>query len=126
MKYRYFSKGEESIFNKLSGNVQRAIETQANIDVEAHKLSRYYGHVLKDNETETGLFNMICEEYSRKSEEDLKKLVAFDSRALYYYPLKKDREEYYESLAKERAKRMDDNIYIQTHQHYKNFKDTGR
>lgn len=126
MKYRYFSKGEGSIFNTLSGNVQRAIETQANIDVEAHKLSKYYGHVLKDDETETGLFNMICEEYSRKSEEDLKKLVVFDSRTLYYYPFKKDREEYYESLAKERAKRMDNDIYIQTHQHYKNFNDTGR
>ena len=126
MKHRYFSKGEGSIFNTLSGNVQRAIETQANIDVEAHKLSKYYGHVLKDDETETGLFNMICEEYSRKSEEDLKKLVAFDSRALYHYPFKKDREEYYESLAKERAKRMDNDIYIQTHQRYKNFNDTGR
>ena len=126
MKYRYFSKGEGSIFNTLCGNVQRAIETQANIDVEAHKLSKYYGYVLKDDETETGLFNMICEEYSRKSEEDLKKLVEFDSRALYYYPFKKDREEYYESLAKERSKRMDNDIYIQTHQHYKNFKDTGR
>lgn len=126
MQYRYFSREGESIFKNLSGQVQRAIETQANIDVEAHKLSKYYGHVLKDDETETGLFNMICEEYARKSEEQLQRLIDFDSKALTYYPLKKDRDEYYESLAKERSKRMDKEIDFQTHKHFRNYNNTGR
>lgn len=121
MKYRHFSDEKESNFNKLSEDIKRAIETQANIDVEAHKLSRFYGHVLKDDETETGLFNMLCQEYTNKSEIELKKLVILESKALYYYPLKKERFEYYERLAKERAKTMDKDIYNQTYQHYKDF-----
>ena len=125
MKYRHFSCEKESNFSKLSGDVQRAIETQANIDVEAHKLSRFYGHVLKDDETETGLFNMICQEYAEKSDIELKKLVILDSKALYYYPMTKDRMGYYETLAKERAERMDNNIRAQTCMHFKDY-NTGR
>ena len=121
MKYRHFHDEKGSNFSKLSGDVKRAIETQANIDVEAHKLSRFYGHVLKDDETETGLFNMICKEYANKSDIELKKCVILESKYLYYYPLTKDRMEYYESLAKERAKTMDNNIYSQTYQHFKDF-----
>ena len=121
MEYRHFHDEKGSNFSKLSGNIQRAIETQANIDVEAHKLSRFYGHVLKDDETETGLFNMLCKEYADKPEIELKKLAILDSKALYYYPMTKDRMEYYESLAKKRAKRMDANIYAQTYQHFKDF-----
>ena len=121
MKYRHFHDEKGSNFSKLSGDVKRAIETQANIDVEAHKLSRFYGHVLKDDETETGLFNMICKEYANKSDIELKKCVILESKYLYYYPLTQDRMEYYESLAKERAKVMDNNIYSQTYQHFKDF-----
>ena len=112
MKYRHFHDEKGSNFNKLSGDIQRAIETQANIDVEAHKLSRFYGHVLKDDETETGLFRMICQEYADKSGIELKKLVILDSKALYYYPMTKDRMKYYESLAKERAIILDKKIYL--------------
>lgn len=121
MKYRHFSDEKGSNFSKLSGDVKRAIETQANIDVEAHKLSRFYGHVLKDDETETGLFNMLCREYIDKSEIELKKLVILESKYLYYYPLTQDRFEYYEKLAQERAKIMDTNIYSQTYQHFKDY-----
>lgn len=127
MNYRHFScYTGGSKFIELTEQEKRAVEIQANIDVEAHKLSKYYAHVLKDEETEIGLFNMICEEYSRKSKEQLEQLVRFDSETLYRYPLQKHREKYYQSLAKERCKRMDEEIYIQTHTHYKNYKDTGR
>ena len=121
MEYRHFHDEKESNFNKLSGDIQRAIETQANIDVQAHKFSHSYGHVLKDDETETGLFNMICQEYANKSNKELKKLVILDSKALYYYSMTKDRMKYYESLAKERAKKIDVTIQAQTHRNFKNY-----
>ena len=93
MNYRHFSfLKKESKFIELSGDKQRAIETQANIAVEAHKISRYY-----------------------------KKYVILDSKALYYYPLTKDRYAYYEQLAKEKAKLMDNNIFIETQKHFKQF-----
>ena len=40
MKYRHFSGFDmHSNFENLAGHVQRAIETQANIDLMAHKFS---------------------------------------------------------------------------------------
>jgi len=110
MDYRHFSDEKGSNFSKLSGDIQRAIETQANIDLQAYKLSKHYGHVIKDEETEDGLFRMLCKEYAEKSEKELKKLVIMESRALYFYPLTKDRFEYYERKARERAETMDINI----------------
>ena len=119
MKYRHFSNYERgSNFNNLSGEKQRAIETQANIDTEAYKLSRYYKPALKTEETEQQLFNMLCDEYSNKSDIEIKKMVILDSKALYYYPLTKDRHEYYERLAKEEANRIDKKIYIESHMHF--------
>ena len=126
MKYRHFSDEKGSNFEKLSEDIQRAIETQANIDLQAYKLSKHYGHVIKDEETEDGLFRMLCKEYAEKSEKDLKKLVIMESRALYFYPLTKDRMEYYMTKAKERAETMDRDIDSQTRSNYKFNKDTGR
>lgn len=126
MKYRHFSDEKGSNFEKLSEDIKRAIETQANIDLQAHKLCKYYGHVLKDDETEEGLFKMICKEYAAKSEEELRKLVIVESRILYFYPLTKDRMEYYMTKAKERAETMDRDIDSQTRSNYKFNKDTGR
>lgn len=110
MDYKHFSDEKGSDFSKLSGDIQRAIETQANIDLQAYKLSKRYGHVIKDEETEENLFRKLCKKYAEKSEKDLKKLVIMESRALYFYPLTKDRLEYYEREARERAETMDMNV----------------
>ena len=122
MQYRHFSGfNKESNFEKLSGDKQRAIETQANIDVEAHKLSRYYKAATRYEETQEQLFNLLCDEYANKSESEIKKLVILDSKYLYYYPLTKDRMDYYQRLAKEQAQTMDRNIFIQTREHFTSF-----
>lgn len=122
MKYRYFSGfNENSNFMKLSGDIQRAIETQANIDLLANKMSKYYGKPIKGEEIEEGLFNEFCEQYALKSNEELKKLVILDSKILYLYPLTKDRMEYYKAKAKEKAELLDENVRIRVSKHYRNF-----
>ena len=122
MKYRHFSGfNKESNFEKLSGDKQRAIETQANIELEAHILSKYYKFAMKDVETQQDFFNLLCDEFSNKSEEEIKKFVILDSKALYYYPLTKNRFDYYQNLAEERAKRIDMEIFIQTNRHFATF-----
>lgn len=122
MNYRHFSDFERgSKFVELSGDQRRAIETQANIDVEAHKLSRFYKMAMQKEGIEQDLFNMLCDEYSNKSELEIKKMVILDSKALYYYPLTKDRHEYYMRLAEERAERMDKRIMYETQQHFRDY-----
>lgn len=122
MNYRHFSDFERgSKFVELSGDQRRAIETQANIDVEAHKLSRFYKMAMQKEGIEQDLFNMLCDEYSNKSELEIKKMVILDSKALYYYPLTKDRHEYYMRLAEERAERMDKRIMYETKQHFRDY-----
>ena len=122
MIYKHFLDfTKNSPFDKLSGDQKRAVETQANIDLEAHKLSRYYKKAIKDEEIENELFKALCKYYAKASENELKKMVILDSKALYYYPLTKSRIEYYEKLAKERADAMDRNIYAQTKLHFKDF-----
>lgn len=122
MIYKHFLDfTKNSPFDKLSGDQKRAVETQANIDLEAHKLSRYYKKAIKDEEIENELFKALCKYYAKASENELKKMVILDSKALYYYPLTKNRIEYYEKLAKERADAMDRNIYAQTKLHFKDF-----
>lgn len=122
MKYMHFSFiKKESNFNILSGDKQRAIEMQANIVVEARRLSKYYGKAMLNEQTRQNFFDTLCDIYSNKSEEELKKYVILDSKALYYYPLTKDRYEYYEKLAKEKAERMDKNMQFFTKDHFKDF-----
>ena len=122
MEYMHFSFiKKESNFNTLSGDKQRAIETQVNIAVEAHRLSKYYGKAMSNEQTRQNFFDMLCDVYSNKSEEELKKYVILDSKALYYYPLTKDRYEYYEKLAKEKAEKMDKNIQFFTKDHFSSF-----
>lgn len=122
MKYRYFSGFDEnSNFMKLSGNIQRAIETQANIDLLANKLSKYYNKSIQGEEAEEKAFNTFCEQYASKNEDELKKLVIIDSKILYFYPLTKDRMRYYETRAKEKAEILDKNVRIRVNKHYKDF-----
>ena len=53
MIYRhYLDFTKNSPFDKLSGDQKRAVETQANIDLEAHKLSKYYKRAIKEEEIE--------------------------------------------------------------------------
>lgn len=122
MNYRHFSGfNKESNFEKLSGIEQRAIETQANIDLEVHKLSKYYKAAFKEENTEIELFNILCDEYSNKPRKEIKKFVLLDSKALYYYPLTEDRMNYYQRIAEEKVKTFDNNIFIQTCGKFKKF-----
>ena len=122
MNYRHFSfLKKESKFIKLSGDKQRAIETQANIAVEAHKISRYYKKSMQNEELQQQFFDMLCDIYANKSEQEIKKYVILDSKALYYYPLTKDRYAYYDKLAEEKARKMDNDIFIETRKHFKQF-----
>lgn len=122
MNYRHFSfLKKESKFIELSGDKQRAIETQANIAVEAHKMSRYYKKSMQDEELQQQFFDMLCDVYANKSEQEIKKYIILDSKALYCYPLTKDRYAYYDKLAEEKAKRMDNDIFIETQKHFKTF-----
>lgn len=121
MIYRHYFDNKNSPFGKLSGDIQRAIETQANIDVEAHKQSRYYNKSLKDEEIEIELFKALCKQYAKQSEKELKRLVILDSKALYYYPSTKERMLYYEKLAKDKAESMDRTIIARMSNHFKDY-----
>lgn len=121
MIYRHYSDNKNSPFGKLSGDIQRAIETQANIDVEAHKQSKYYYKAIKDEEIELELFKTLCKQYAKQSKKELKKLIILDSKALYYCPLTEDRMLYYERLAKEKAESMDRTIIFRMSKHFKDF-----
>lgn len=105
MEYRYFSGfSDNSKFETFPGHVKRAIETQANIDLEAHKLSKCHKHKIKNEEM---FFNNLCEKYAQKDEDEIKKLTILESKYLYIYPLDKDRMNFYQHQAEEQAKRMD-------------------
>lgn len=122
MRYRHFSGDwEGSKFGELAGNVQNAIEVQANIDLEANKLSKYYGKAIKGEEIETSLFNTFCEKYAQGDETKLKELVILESKALYMYPLTEERFAFYEKRAKIQAERMDNEVKRQVVSHYKQF-----
>ena len=111
MEYRHFSGFDmHSNFENLAGHVQRAIETQANIDLEAYKQSQYNKKRVDSEDKEVELFNKICDEYANSSELKLKKLVILESRALYFYSLTEDRMNFYESQAMEMAKKMDESV----------------
>lgn len=45
-------------------------------------------------------------------EKDVKKYVIKDSRALYFFPLEKDRSRYYEQQSREYADRLDNNYLL--------------
>ena len=122
MKFRHFSGFNlNSNFEKLTGDIQRAIEMQANIDLMANKISKYYGKQIKGDKIEEQLFNEFCNLYANKDENTLKRLVISESKALYYYPLTKDRMNYYEQLAMEKASRLDKDVITQVQDHYKQF-----
>lgn len=120
MEYRHYTGfNKNSNFEKLSGDIQRAILTQANIELEARKLSKYFQKSFKDESIQEEFFNMTCDQYSNKDEKELKKLVIIDSKALYFHPLTKDRLNYYESQAELKAKQIDNDIQIRMGDHFR-------
>lgn len=121
MEYHYFSGKHESKFRTLSGDLQRAIETQANIDLEARKISKYLGKSYVSPSVQDYFFNIQCEKYANSDEEKLKKLKILDSKALYYYPLTKDRMAYYQSRAEELSKSLDIDTKYRMAEHFKDF-----
>lgn len=122
MNYRHFSfLKKESKFAELSGDKQRAIETQANILIEARKMSRSFKDAMQDENIQQTMFDIACDIYANKSEQEIKKYVIFDSKALYYYPLTEDRHAYYEQLAKEKADLIDNKAFLEVLKHSKQF-----
>lgn len=121
MEYRYFSGKHESKFRTLSGDLQRAIETQVNIDLEARKISKYLGKSYASPSVQDYFFNERCEKYANASEDELKKLKILESKALYYHPLTKDRMNYYQSRAIELSKSIDIDTKYKMIEHFKDF-----
>lgn len=122
MNYRHFSfSKKESKFAELSGDKQRAIETQANILIEARKISHSFKDAMQDENTQQTMFDIACDIYANKHEQEIKKYVIFDSKALYYYPLTKDRYAYYEQLAKEKADSIDNKVFLEALKYSKQF-----
>lgn len=120
MEYRHYTGfNKNSNFEKLSGDIQRAILTQVNIELEARKLSKYFQKSFKDESIQEEFFNMTCDQYSNKDEKELKKLVIMESKSLYFHPLTEDRFKYYEMQAELRAKQLDNNIKIRMSDHFK-------
>lgn len=122
MNYRHFSfSKKESKFAELSGDKQRAIETQANILIEARKISHSFKDAMQDDNIQQTMFDIVCDIYANKPEQEIKKYVIFDSKALYYYPLTKDRYAYYEQLAKEKADSIDNKVFLEALKYSKQF-----
>ena len=122
MNYRHFTGfNENSKFEKLSGDIQRAIETQTNIDLEARKISQYFRKAFSNEDVQVKFFNKTCEEYANKDENELKKLVIKESKALYFHPLTKDMFEYYDNLAELEAKKLDNIIKYRVNGHFKEY-----
>lgn len=102
-----------SPFRTLPGHYQRAIQTQANIEVMGYKLSKTYGKKYNIEENALELFSNLCEKYA-KNENKIKELACKDSKTLYLYPLRKDRESYYLQQATEYALQLDNSVkYLQ-------------
>ena len=107
MIHRYIVSNEGGKeFEQLPGHYKRAIQTQANIEVLGYQLSKSHGKLYEKEQSANDLFIKICNEYA-KDEEKYKKFACEESRALYLYPLKKDREVYYYNKAKEFAENLD-------------------
>ncbi len=108
MEYLHYSNFcSHSPFSKLSGNYQRAIETQANIDLEARKVSKTYQKSFTSDAVQLNFFNKRCDYYAQKGPIELKRLAIFCSKAIYFFPLSTDRMTYYKNKAYQQSLRID-------------------
>ena len=89
------------MFKDLPGHYQRALLNEAAIRYNGHQMSKY----CKINSTKEEFISNIVESL----EKDVKKYAIKDSRALYLFPLKKDRDSYYQQQSKEYADMLDRN-----------------
>ena len=125
MEYRYFTGKKDSKFRTLSGDIQRAIETQVNIELEARKRSKYLGVSFDTEGIKKYLFDNKCEKYANSDDTVLKKLKILDSKYLYLFPLTKDRTAYWESLAEEQANALDRSIDLDQKLKFQSIKGRG-
>ena len=125
MEYRYFTGKKDSKFRTLSGGIQRAIETQVNIELEARKRSKYLGVSFDAEGIKKYFFDNKCEKYANSDDTVLKKLKILDSKYLYLFPLTKDRTSYWESLAEEQANALDRSIDLDQKLKFQSIKGRG-
>lgn len=89
------------MFKDLPGHYQRALLNEAEIRYNGHQMSRYCK--LSTNKDEFLLRT------AESLEKDVKKYVLKDSKTLYLFPLKKDRDSHYEQQSREYADMLDRN-----------------
>ena len=98
------------MFNDLPGHYKRAIIREANVIIEAKKLSKTYGKMFENEEFCKKEYNRLCESMSQ-NKETIEKLFRKDSEILYLYPLDKDRIKYFKEEVKDKARLYDYNFY---------------
>ena len=106
MEIRYNNFEKDSNFNKLAGHYKRGIEEQVYIELEAYKMSKFFGKKYENKEECQKLFNQLCEKYA-KDEMKTKELFIKSSKRLYLFPLERDRKEHYLAEIKEQARIID-------------------
>lgn len=119
MEYRYFNGKKNSNFRTLDRITQRAIETQANIDLEAQKRSKYLKRSYESESVQKYFFEDKCEKYAEADKDTLSRLRILESKALYLYPEKEKRFQYWETQAQFQAEQIDRKI--DSLQQFKNF-----
>lgn len=110
MEYRYFNGKKNSSFQTLDRITQRAIETQANIDLEAQKRSKYLKRSYESESVQKYFFEDKCEKYAEADKDTLSRLRILESKALYLYPEKEKRFQYWENQAQFQAEQIDRKI----------------
>lgn len=88
----------------LPGHYQRAIINEAMVHYNGHMNSKFCK--LKQSKEE------FLKQECSKLKKDAKKLAIKDSKILYNFPMKKDRDNYYNQKALEYAKMLDDNFMV--------------
>ena len=89
------------MFKDLPGHYQRALLNEAEIRYNGHQMSKYCKLGIDRDE--------FLLRTAESLEKDVKKYVLKDSKTLYLFPLKKDRDSYYEQQSKEYANTLDRN-----------------
>lgn len=92
------------MFKDLPGHYQRALLNEAEIRYNGHQMSKY---CRVNSNKEEFISNTV-----ESLEKEVKKYVIKDSRALYFFPLEKDRSRYYEQQSREYADRLDNNYLL--------------
>lgn len=103
---KHLAEKPESNFVKLSGEKQRALLNEANLQVRGYQLSETYGAWASDNKNARLLLTAFCEHYAADPVK-IEQLVKHDSEHNYKRPMNQDKEAYYQNSARSIAKSID-------------------